>query len=281
MTLDLDEVDDDVVSKVLFQLSEAATGPQGDDAESDTESVLSDDPDFDEDARRIERATSLVGTLDAVLDVLFGLFAPRFENPGSKETRRVFEELLSDFTNQILPTERSRHTQFLVFHFSQKSPELVDTFAGTLLNLAFDTTRQATVRQAAAAYLGSYVARGAKVSRETARGIAGVLCHRIETFRQNNARNCRGPDLRRYQQLYCWFQSLIYIFCFRWRDLVDSYPSIVDPDDPSSYLGQQLQWMPGLKESLTGAIHSPFNPLKVCTQPIVRKPSSSSRTGLD
>jgi len=276
MTLDLDEVDDEVVSKVLFQLAGPPTGLQADDGESDNESVVSDDPDFDDNARRIERATTLVKTLDSVLDVLFGLLTAEFKKPGAKQARHTFEGLLSDFTNQILPTERSRHTQFLIFHFSQKSPELVDMFAGTLLNVAFDSTRQAAVRQAAAAYLGSYVARGAHVARDTARNIVGVLCHRIETFRQKNVGNCRGPDLRRYQQLYSWFQSLIYIFCFRWRDLVDSYPKMVDPEDPSSYLGQQLQWMTGLKESLTNAIHSPFNPLKVCTQPIVRKHRSLS-----
>jgi RNA polymerase I-specific transcription initiation factor RRN3 len=65
-------------------------------------------------------------------------------------------------------------------------------------------------------------------------------------------------------------QALLYLFCFRWRDLIiDSETSRVDYDDPASYLGQDHDWMLGLKQGLTNNIFSKLNPLKVCSPGIV------------
>ncbi|TPX08897.1 uncharacterized protein E0L32_009601 [Thyridium curvatum] len=269
MQLDLDDMDDDLVTRVVVQLNSQSDIYDEDEDDSDLESLLSDDPDFDAEANRIEKATHQVQKLDSILDSLFTLYTPIFNNPDSPEARSCLEDMLSEFTNFVLPTYKSRHTQFLIFHFSQRSPALTDTFVGTLFNIAFESNRPTAIRQAAAAYLGSFVARGAHVSRDIVRSIANVLCHRIEMFRTTNQESCRGPDLRRYQQLYAWVQALIYIFCFRWRDLVDSVPELVDPEDPSSYLGHDLEWIPGLRESLNRIIYSPFNPMKVCTPSIV------------
>jgi len=61
---------------------------------------------------------------------------------------------------------------------------------------------------------------------------------------------------------------LIYIFCFRWRDLIDS-PELSEEDDPIAFINQDFNWAPGVKEALTSAIYSKFNPLKVCCPPIV------------
>jgi RNA polymerase I-specific transcription initiation factor RRN3 len=63
-------------------------------------------------------------------------------------------------------------------------------------------------------------------------------------------------------------QALLYIFCFRWRDLlVTSEP--FDDDDTAVLDGQDLQWIPGIKETLFRTIHSKLNPLKICSPPIV------------
>jgi len=274
MQLDLDDMDDELVSKVIVQLknvpAQNGEGDDDDDDASDDESIASDDQtEFDAEATRIEKAFNLVQKLDAILDLLFGLYAPIFEKPESAPATATFEQMLTDFTNFVLPTQNCRHTQFLLFHYSQKSHALTDLFVGTLFNLAFQSNGPAAQRQGAAAFLGSFVARGAQVPRETVRSITKVLCHRIDAYRRNNEAGCRGPDLRRYQQLYSWFQAVIYIFCFRWKDLVDSSPDIVDPDDPSSYLGQPLDWMPEFRQYLAAVIHSPFNPLKICSPPIV------------
>ncbi|OAA62601.1 RNA polymerase 1 specific transcription initiation factor rrn3 superfamily [Niveomyces insectorum RCEF 264] len=292
--LDLSDMDDEAVAQVVLQVTSkdddramAANGILGgergdddgddddnDDDDDDTEADESDmpafgDPDYDEEAARIDRSTKLVEILDAMLDRLFSVFSPVFDDPDSDAARGCLEDMLSDFANFVLTVPSSRHTQFLVFHFSQKSLALQDVFTGTLLNLGFESNRPSAVRQAAAAYLSSYVARAARVPRDTVRNVARILCHRIEAFRRRHGEGCRGPDLRRYQELYAWVQALLYIFCFRWRDLVDAHPDLVDPDEPATFVGQDLDWMPGLKLALTNIIYAAFNPLMVCSPPIV------------
>lgn len=306
--LDLSDMDDDLAAKVVFELArknaerEAASlrrlgdesRDDSDDSDSDSDVDEDDDhhhgrdefdsdseadetdmpqfgdPDFNEELARIDKSTRLVQKLDSTLDRLFTLFTPVFEDPDSEAAHRCLEDLLSDFANFVLTVPSSRHTQFLVFHFSQKSLALQDIFTGTLLNLGFESNRPAAVRQSAAAYLSSYVARAARVPRDTVRNVASILCHRIESYRRRHVGACRGPDLRRYQELYSWVQALLYIFCFRWRDLVDAYPDdTVDPEDPASFVGKELEWMSGLKHALSNIIYSTFNPLMVCSPPIV------------
>lgn len=58
-----------------------------------------------------------------------------------------------------------------------------------------------------------------------------------------------------------YFQGLLYIFCFRWRDLIDRdlLPPTLDWDDPASFIGQELPWMAGLKSTLQANIGSKLN----------------------
>ncbi|KJR82566.1 RNA polymerase I-specific transcription initiation factor RRN3 [Sporothrix schenckii 1099-18] len=303
--LDLSDMDDDLAAKVVLELArknaerDAVTARRLDDERDDSDDSDSDvdedddlradrdefdsdseadetdipqfgDPDYNEELARVDKSTRLVEKLDSTLDRLFALFTPVFEDPDSAAAHRCMEDMLSDFANFVLTVPSSRHTQFLVFHFSQKSLALQDMFTGTLLNLGFESNRPAAVRQSAAAYLSSYVARAARVPRDTVRSVASILCHRIESYRRRHVATCRGPDLRRFQELYSWVQALLYIFCFRWRDLVDAYPDdLVDPEDPASFVGKELEWMSGLKHALSNIIYSTFNPLMVCSPPIV------------
>ena len=66
-------------------------------------------------------------------------------------------------------------------------------------------------------------------------------------------------------------QALMYIFCFRWQDLISSVPDDVDKDDPSSYLDQEIEWVAEVKDIMRRNIYSKLNPLKVCAPVIVEQ----------
>lgn len=272
MQLDLEDADDSTTAAVMSQLRSESNGLLEDDDldDSDAESVLSDASDLDEDSARVLAIRSHVEKLDAILDTIFDLYSPYFEDPNSPEAISCYEDMLSDFSNVVLPTYRSRHSQFLVFYFGQKSPRLTEMFVGTLFNIAFESNRPSIVKQSAVAYLASFVARGARVTGDQVQTIATTLLNYMNYHRHNYEPECRGPDLRRYTQYYMNVQALLYLFCFRWRDLIiDSETSRVDYDDPASYLGQDHDWMLGLKQGLTNNIFSKLNPLKVCSPGIV------------
>lgn len=276
MQVDLEDTDDDITAAVMFALRDQpdhlTTWEDDEDAdESDNESVDSDDPDYDQDVARIKSVKSSVEKMDAVLDTLFSYHTPAFADPGSDTAFDAFTTLLREFDHLVLPTYKSRHTQFLVFHFAQLHERLTDAFCGQLIATAFQSNTPNVLKQAAAAYLASFVARGAHVPGHLVRTIFMLLLHHLEQYRKKYEPICRGPDLKRFHPYYSLLQATLYIFCFRWRDLVVSAPDTVDPEDPASYIGQELDWIRTSKKDLSLQIFGKLNPLKVCAPVIVEE----------
>ncbi|KAH6659923.1 RNA polymerase I-specific transcription initiation factor RRN3 [Truncatella angustata] len=272
MQTDLDDLDDNLTAMVALALksSQATAELQGDQEldDSDAESVASDDDEEDE-YTKVKAVKESIEKMDFTMNTLFRLNAPQYADPDSDEAIEAFGDLLAEFSNIILPTYKSRHTQFLIFHIAQKSERLMDAFCGTCINIAFESQRPLVLRQAACAYLASFVARGAHVPGHIVRTIFEVLGYHLDQMRTLYEASCRGPDVRRYAAFYSLTQALMYIFCFRWRDLVASVPEDVDRDDPSSYLDQDIEWEADVKDILRRNIYSRLNPLKVCSPGIV------------
>ncbi|KAK7755202.1 DNA independent RNA polymerase I transcription factor [Diatrype stigma] len=274
MQMDLEDMDDRLTTMVAMALrSTQPDGNQdeeGSDDDDDNESVSSVESEDDE-LTRVKTAKESFEKMDFILDALFELYTPYFRDPRSDEAMEVFGDLLSEFSNIILPNLKSRHTQFLVFHFGQQSEELVDAFCGTCINIAFESQRPPVLQQAASAYLASFVARGAHVPGHIVIKIFEVLGFHLDQMRTLYETSCRGPDVRRYAPFYALMQALMYIFCFRWQDLISSVPEDVDKDDPSSYLDQEIEWESEVKDIMRRNIYSKLNPLKVCSPVIVEQ----------
>lgn len=276
MQVDLEDVDDDITAAVMYALRETPRDPSQwedeDDDDSDTESVDSDDPDYDQEAARIKSVKENVEKMDAMLDTLFAYYTPLIgPNPASDKAYLTFSTLLREFEHMVLPTFKSRHTQFLTFHFAQMDERLSDAFCGQMIQVASDRTTPGVLRQASVAYLASFVARGAHVSKKDVQAIFELIVTHMNKFRDTWEHNCRGPDLQRFSHFYNLAQAAMYIFCFRWQDLVVSAPELVDPEDPASYIGHDLEWYGTLKRDMKIHIFSVFNPLKVCAPVIVEE----------
>ncbi|KAI1499142.1 RNA polymerase I-specific transcription initiation factor RRN3 [Biscogniauxia marginata] len=272
MQMDLDDMDDRLTAMVAMALKSSQVNSDQDeeDDESDAESVSSEESE-DNEYTRVKTAKESIEKMDSILDALFELYTPSFADPQSDEAMDVFEDLLSEFSNLILPTIKSRHTQFLLFHFGQQSERLMDAFCGTCINIAFESQRPLVLQQAASSYLASFVARGAHVPGHIVVKIFEVLGFHLDQMRSVYEISCRGPDIRRYAPFYALMQALMYIFCFRWQDLIRSAPEEVDNDDLSSYLDQEIEWEPEIKDIMRRNIYSKLNPLKVCSPAIVEQ----------
>ncbi|PHH81539.1 hypothetical protein CDD83_3554 [Cordyceps sp. RAO-2017] len=282
MQVDLEDLDDDVTAAVMYALrdgrrrgldweeEEEGDGDGSDSGQdSDNESADSDEQDYDQEAMRVKTVKENVEKMDAVLDTLFGLYAPHFAQPGSDRAFDMFTVLLREFEQMVLPTYKSRHTQFLIFHFAQRHERLTDAFCGQLMAAAFQGSRPNVLKQAAAAYLASFVARGAQVPGSLVRTMFLLLLHHLEQYRRRFEPLCRGPDLKRFHPYYSLVQATLYIFCFRWRELVASAPEAVDPDDAATYVGQELEWIGACQRELSVQLFGKLNPLKVCAPVIV------------
>lgn len=261
--VDMDDLEDDEEELVGRAINEAEEEDM-----SDNESVSSEESLEPED-RRKRQIQENVNKLDAVMDLLFSHYDSVFAKGDLFDSDELFESLLSQFANIVLPTYRSRHVQFLLFHFSQTSADLTERFAGCCSHLAFDQLRPHILRVAAAAYLASFIARGAHVSGAVVRDVFDLLCHHLERLRIQQEPTCKGPDLRRYGTYYAISQALLYTFCFRWRDLIVTPDGHTPTDADIIYHDGDFTWYNSVQDIIRRNIFSTLNPLKICAPSIV------------
>ncbi|KAJ0421931.1 RNA polymerase I-specific transcription initiation factor RRN3 [Aspergillus carlsbadensis] len=271
--VDMEDLEDEEGEDVLHDVSPesvmfAEEVDEDEDEDDDNASVLSDES-IEQDSGRLKTIKENILKLDGMIDTLFEYYAPPFTSGTLDDKENALELLLSHFQTIILPTYRSRHSQFLLFHFSQSSPLLVDRFATTCVQIIFSKAHPAIMRQSAAAYLASFVARGAHISGEVVRDVFDLLGTHLNNLRLDYEPSCRGPDLRRFGPFYSTAQALLYIFCFRWRDLTTAAIDGDTHDQIDDLEPEDITFPPTVKDILHKAIHSKLNPLKVCSPAIV------------
>ncbi|KAJ6166540.1 hypothetical protein N7470_001987 [Penicillium chermesinum] len=259
--VDLEDFEDEFGETLLNQ------APLDADEEADDDSDISDDEDDEE--LRVQGIKENIHKVDGMLDILFEFYSHPFETGSLVDKENTLLLLLSHFRAIILPTYRSRHPQFLLFHFSQFSPKLIDLFVEECMKIIQSKLQSSIMRQSAAAYLASFVARGAHIPGETVRSVFDMLLACLDRSRADYEASCRGPDLRRYGPFYAVSQALLYIFCFRWRDLTVAAIEGDTMDQIDDLAPEQVSFPPHIKDSMLGAIKSKLNPLKICTPGIV------------
>lgn len=207
------------------------------------------------------------------LDIVIGLLFKHFQEVLSKEVKaatiingecslyssRTFSCLISTFESGILTQWTSRHTQYLLFRFAQLQPEFYTIFTNHLIKIAFNRDGATPIRMAAISYLASFVARAAKVTDEQVLHLFQRLSKELEKLRNKYESISKVPDPEQFRFYYTLFQACMYIFCFRWNAF------LLNPDDDEHI---PRQWAPGINALFAQNMHSPLNPLKVCS-PIV------------
>ena len=155
------------------------------------------------------------------METLFSHYASIFATGNLAEIDDIFESLLSQFSSIILPTYRSPPYPISPSSISAKHQlNSWSVLQGVARISLSDQRLPQILRIAAAAYLASFIARGAHVSPILVRDVFDLLCHHLENLRLSHEQSCKGPDLRRYGTYYAISQALLYTFCFRWRDLI-------------------------------------------------------------
>lgn len=267
--VDIEDLEDEVGENILEDISPEQNGLGEDDYDlDDARSDTSENSD-DAETQRVKTIKDNISKLDGMIDILFEYYSTPFTTGTLDDKENALDLLLSHFKSIILPTYRSRHSQFLLFHFSQTSPILVDRFATTCVQLIFNKLQPGIFRQSAAAYLASFVARGARVSGEVVRDVFDLLGTHLNNLRTDYEATCRGPDLHRYSPFYSTAQALLYIFCFRWRDLTTTAHDGDTADQIDELNPEDVTFPPSIKEMFSKAVLSKLNPLKMCSPTIV------------
>ncbi|KAI5296068.1 hypothetical protein KEM55_005928, partial [Ascosphaera atra] len=238
----------------------------------DDSSVVSEE-ELSPEKARLKMSKECYQKMDYMIDILFSYYASSFFYGSGDDNDDTHDLLLAHFRTIILPTYRSRYSQFLLFHFSQSNSVLVDRFATCCLEIIMNKTEQPIIRQYAAAYLASFVARGAHVTSEVVRDVFLLLGAHMQNLkadyeRGNNGRPV-GPDLKKYAPFYATAQALMYIFCFRWRDLTTA---AIEKKIPLIALELDDVVFPHrIRDLLHAVVFAKLNPLKICAPSIVKE----------
>ena len=227
---ELDRLEDDLEEELL--LSQYDGRPYSAEDDINTEPPTLDDT-TETSSGILDTTISLttlretITTLDALMTTLFNYLDPLFPKTShpTLEAENLFDSLLNTFLTCILPTYHSRHAQFMVFRTSQSHSLFLDKLLGLLIERSLDPSLPNIARQASSAYLASFIARAKEITPETIRIVVEMLCVFLSRvlddmpsgkFIPGGVAGNNGPD-----GVYAVFQAVIYIYCFRWRELYE------------------------------------------------------------
>ncbi|KAL7754086.1 DNA independent RNA polymerase I transcription factor [Sorochytrium milnesiophthora] len=268
------------------------TGDGGDESDNDDDDGDSSEGGFGSDSddgddltpATVLSVSGLVAKLDHIMDLLFNYIAQNVRPATATQVdEAALYELYSIFTHaferSILPTYKSRHTQFLLFYLCSLNPALSDDFLGLLARKIVDTAAPPILRVTAALYMASFVARASYLPPSVVRNCFLLLVQWSQAYVEKNEAPDTFPDVERYGVFYAVTQAVLYIFCFRWRELLQDE----DEDECNEEGGGDaanngggggggggLGRFAGL-QNFQSVIMSRFNPLKILLPPVVNE----------
>ncbi|KAJ3023905.1 UNVERIFIED_CONTAM: hypothetical protein HDU68_008413 [Siphonaria sp. JEL0065] len=195
----------------------------------------------------------------------------------SDEALEFFSILLQIFERTILPTHQCKYVQFLYFHACSMSSKCTESFLVLLAQKTFDTSSPAIIRCASSAYLSSFVARAKFVEIEAVLYCLKMLNGWALTYVDANEGLMKvGAVLdggKTHACFYSVIQALLYVFCFRWREIVAA-AGVGDGGGAGGDLengGRSVEYgrLPVEMNGFQRLVQSRFQPLKVCTKSVV------------
>lgn len=265
---DIEDLEDDAEERLLQRDRRLPGVAADEDDDSDDDSMSESEMTITDEEMKMKELRLKVAKMDGTQDLLFEHYQPAFTPKSSPRTNDAYQELLSHFNNFIMP-HRSRHAQFLLFHFAQYSSAYSEDFINRFIKRTTDRDVAAPLRLQACAYVASFTARASHLPMHLVQRVFIELGRVMDELRYVYEPTCHGPDRKMYGMYYAIAQALLYIFCFRWRDLIDG-TKLGDMTEEDVIAEQRdLPWIAGVKETLNRNIMSVLNPLKVCSPAIV------------
>ncbi|RCH99074.1 hypothetical protein CU098_010364, partial [Rhizopus stolonifer] len=292
--IELDEMDEDVEFDVYnLDFDQDYNSENSDSEDDDDEEDISDDDSVASDYiadhnDSVQQIKYMVRKLDAMMNLTFQYFERSSKQASVDVQNEIFYALVDIFDRSILKTLKSRYTQFLLFYYCSLNVNVYSAyFLDHLIKHITDPLKPNVTRVSAAAYISSYVARAKFLDSSTIQGLISVLSVWCDNYVDQNEYLIRGLDCTKHDVLYAVVQAIMYIFCFRWRDLViDNDLEIEEEMEEESPMSEEHRrlthpesgfgsgasrtWCVGLR-NLPRLVMSKFNPLKLCAPAVVRQ----------
>ncbi|XP_041672707.1 RNA polymerase I-specific transcription initiation factor RRN3 isoform X2 [Cheilinus undulatus] len=167
-------------------------------------------------------------------------------------TKELYRDLLSVFDKVILTTHASCHVQYTLFYLCSFRLALAEAFLDHLWKILQSPSRPAVLRQAAAGYMGSLLARAKFVPVLTVRACLDLLVSWIHGYieSQDSSGKQACCDIGLHGPFYTACQAVFYTLIFRHKAMLEGN------------MKKGLEYLQSL--NLERIVMCQLNPLKVC-----------------
>ncbi|XP_028562044.2 RNA polymerase I-specific transcription initiation factor RRN3 [Podarcis muralis] len=219
--------------------------------------------DMDEDGENPDKnevmAHPVAERLDILMIVLFSYVKDICHVNGKLDignTKDLYRDLVTVFDKLILPTHGSCHVQYIMFYLSSFKLGIAEAFVEHLWKMLRNPNTPAVIRQAAANYTGSFLARAKFVPVVTVKTCLDLLVNWLHVYIDNQGTGAKAfCDITLHGPFYAACQAAFYVIIFRHKQIVDGN------------LKKGLAFLQSL--NLERIVMCQLNPLKVCLPSIV------------
>ncbi|XP_014302891.1 RNA polymerase I-specific transcription initiation factor RRN3 isoform X2 [Myotis lucifugus] len=172
------------------------------------------------------------------------------------KTKDLYRELIIIFDKLLLPTHASCHVQFFMFYLCSFKLGFAEAFLEHLWKKLQDPNNPAIIRQAAANYIGSLLARAKFIPLITVKSCLDLLVNWLHIYLNNQDSGTKAfCDVALHGPFYSACQAVFYTCVFRHKQLL------------SGNLKEGLMYLQSL--NFERIVMSQLNPLKICLPSVV------------
>ncbi|KAM3916647.1 RNA polymerase I-specific transcription initiation factor RRN3 isoform 1-T2 [Leptodactylus fuscus] len=197
--------------------------------------------------------------LDLCLSVLFAYVKDLCFQNGSfdiDKAKDLYRDLLTIFDKLILPTHACCHVQFVIFYMCSFKLGLAEAFLEHLWKKLQNPNNAPIIRQTAASYMGSFLARAKFIPVVTVKACLDLLVNWIHGYIDNQDAGSRAfCDITFHGPFYAACQAVFYTLIFRHKQLLDGN------------MRKGLAYLQGL--NFERIVMCQLNPLKLCLPSVV------------
>lgn len=216
---------------------------------------MDEDMSADPSCMLTEMAHPVAERLDTLMAVMMAYINDICHENGSlhvERTKELYKDLLSVFDKLILPTHALCHVQYTIFYLCSFRMALAEAFLDHLWKVLQNPSQPSVLRQAAAGYMGSFLARAKFIPVLTVRACLDLLLSWIHSYIDSQDSSGRQAccDISLHGPFYTACQAVFYTLIFRHRAMLEGN------------MKKGLVYLQSL--NLERVVMCQLNPLKVC-----------------
>ncbi|CAJ0625815.1 8907_t:CDS:2 [Entrophospora sp. SA101] len=163
----------------------------------------------------------LLEKLDCMMKLLFDYLSWCYKNSTKKGQEEIYKILMNIFEKQILCTCKSRYVQFIIFWYISLDGSFSRRFITLILRKALGEQESEIIKLAATQYLASFAARAKFLGKQELHQMFHIIGNWVEGYISKYKISIAYKQAKQNKHFYSVLTAIIYVFCYRWKDLTN------------------------------------------------------------